>query len=137
METFYIWTMGCQMNKADSERLGSALEQLGLNSVAKANDADLVVFNPCVVRQGAEDKVANNLSLMRPLKKQRPDQVVALMGCMVGSKTEELKRRFPHVDLFMRPQQYEPLLNLVGEQLGIDWEGCGRSPPPRAPGNPT
>ena len=133
METFYIWTMGCQMNKADSERLGSALEQLGLHSVAKANDAALVVFNSCVVRQGAEDKVANNLSLMRPLKKQRPDQVVALMGCMVGPKTDELQRRFPHVDLFMPPQQYEPLLNLVGEQLGVDWEGCVGSLAPNLP----
>ena len=133
METFYIWTMGCQMNKADSERLGSALEQLGLYSVAKANDADLVVFNSCVVRQGAEDKVANNLSLMRPLKKQRPDQVVALMGCMVGPNTDELQRRFPHVDLFMRPQQYEPLLNLVGEKLGVDWEGCVGSLAPNLP----
>lgn len=121
------------MNKADSERLGSALEQLGLHSVTKANDADLVVFNSCVVRQGAEDKVANNLSLMRPLKKQRPDQVVALMGCMVGPKTDELQRRFPHVDLFMRPQQYDPLLNLVGEQLGVDWEGCVGSLAPNQP----
>lgn len=121
------------MNKADSERLGSALEQLGLHSVAKANDADLVVFNSCVVRQGAEDKVSNNLNLMRPLKKQRPDQVVALMGCMVGPKTDDLKRQFPHVDLFMRPQQYEPLLNLVGEQLGVDWEGCVGSLAPNQP----
>jgi tRNA-2-methylthio-N6-dimethylallyladenosine synthase len=133
METFYIWTMGCQMNKADSQRLGSALEQLGLHSVAKANLADLVVFNSCVVRQSAEDKVANNLDLMRPLKKQRPGQVVALMGCMVGPRTEDLSRRFPQVDLFMRPQQYGPLLELVGEQLGVDWEGCVGSLAPNRP----
>jgi tRNA-2-methylthio-N6-dimethylallyladenosine synthase len=133
METFYIWTIGCQMNKADSERLGSALEQLGLQSVERAADADVVVLNSCVVRQNAEDKVANNLSLMRPLKKQRPEQVVALMGCMVGPKTEDLHRRFPHVDLFMRPQQYEPLLDLVGERLSVDWEGCVGSLAPLRP----
>jgi tRNA-2-methylthio-N6-dimethylallyladenosine synthase len=133
METFHIWTMGCQMNKADSERLGSALEQLGLHSVAAATDADLVVFNSCVVRQSAEDKVVNNLSLMRPLKKQRPGQVVALMGCMVGPRTDELRRRFPHVDLFMRPQQYGPLLDLVGVRMGVAWEGCVGSLAPNRP----
>lgn len=121
------------MNQADSQRLGSALEQLGLHSVARANEADLVVFNSCVVRQGAEDKVANNLDLMRPLRKQRPGQVVALMGCMVGPRTEDLSRRFPHVDLFMRPQQFGPLLELVGEQLGVDWEGCVGSLAPNQP----
>ncbi len=112
------------MNKADSQRLGSALEQLGLNEVQRPKDADMVVFNSCVVRQNAEDKVANNLTLMRPVKNKRPDQVVALMGCMVGPKTEGLQRQFPWVDLFMRPQQYGPLLDLVGERIGVDWEGC-------------
>ena len=61
------------MNKADSDRLGSALEQLGLQEVERAGDADVVVLNSCVVRQNAEDKVANNLFQMRPVKKQRPE----------------------------------------------------------------
>ena len=112
------------MNKADSERLGSALEQLGLRSVDRASDADVIVFNSCVVRQSAEDKVVGAVTWVQPLKKQRPDRVVALMGCMVGSNTTELSRRFPHVDVFMRPQQYGPLLDLIGERLGLDWEGC-------------
>ena len=121
------------MNKADSDRLGSALEQLGLQEVERAGDADVVVLNSCVVRQNAEDKVANNLFQMRPVKKQRPEQVLALMGCMVGPKTEDLQKRFPHVDLFMRPQQYEPLLELVGERLSVDWEGCVGSLAPLHP----
>ena len=112
------------MNKADSERLGSALEQLGLRPVDRASDADLIVLNSCVVRQSAEDKVVGAVTWIKPLKKERPDRVVALMGCMVGAKTTELSRRFPHVDLFMRPQEYGPLLDLVGERLGLDWEGC-------------
>ena len=121
------------MNKADSDRLGSALEQLGLQEVERAGDADVVVLNSCVVRQNAEDKVANNLFQMRPVKKQRPEQVLALMGCMVGARTEDLQKRFPHVDLFMRPQQYEPLLELVGERLSVDWEGCVGSLAPLHP----
>ena len=74
------------MNKADSERLGSALEQLGLRPVLSASDADLIVLNSCVVRQSAEDKVVGAINGVQPLKKNRPDRVVALMGCMVGSQ---------------------------------------------------
>ena len=133
MESFYLWTIGCQMNKADSERLESALEQMGLRPVGAPDQADLVVLNSCVVRQQAEDKVVGNLTSMQPLKRQWPDRVVALMGCMVGAKTDELERRFPYVDVFMRPQEYAPLLDLVGERLGLDWEGCVGSLAPSHP----
>ncbi|MCH8989571.1 MAG: tRNA (N6-isopentenyl adenosine(37)-C2)-methylthiotransferase MiaB [Chloroflexi bacterium] len=124
MNSYYLWTIGCQMNTADSDRLGSALEQMGMQPVEKAADADVIVLNSCVVRQGAEDKVVSNLAWMAPLKKQQPQRIVALMGCMVGPKSDELARRFPYVDVFMRPQQFEPLLEMVGERLGVDWEGC-------------
>jgi len=124
MRSFHLWTIGCQMNTADSQRLGTALEQLGLRPVDRADDADVLVFNSCVVRQNAEEKVVGALTSVQPHKKKRPDRVVALMGCMVGAETKELKRRFPYVDVFMRPQQYGPLLELVGERLGLDWEGC-------------
>ncbi len=112
------------MNAADSQRLESALVQLGLHSVESPADADVLVFNSCVVRQQAEDKVVGNLTALAPLKKQNPQQVVALMGCMVGAKTDDLRRRFPHVDVFMKPQEYAPLLDLLGGRLGLDWEGC-------------
>ena len=124
MNSFHIWTIGCQMNTADSERLASALEQMGLESAESAKDADVVVLNSCVVRQSAEDKVVGNLGAVSRLKKQNPDTVIALMGCMVGPKTDQLARRFPYVDVFMRPQQFEPLLDLVGERTSVDWEGC-------------
>ena len=133
MQTYHIWTIGCQMNTADSERLGSALEQLGLTAAARPTDADVVVLNSCVVRQSAEDKVTGTLNLTQPLRKKRPDAVLALTGCMVGPRTEELQKRFPHVDLFLRPQQFEPLLDLVGERLGLDWQGCVGSLAPQQP----
>ena len=112
------------MNKADSERLASALEQLGLQAVDAPRDADVVVLNSCVVRQSAEDKVTGTLGMMKSIKSRRPGQVLALMGCMVSPKSDDLKARFPYVDTFMRPQQYEPLLDLLGERMGLDWEGC-------------
>ena len=124
MNNYYLWTIGCQMNTADSERLGAALERMGIQPVEKATEADVIVLNSCVVRQGAEDKVASNLAWMAPLKKDKPERIIALMGCMVGPKTDALSKRFPYVDVFMRPQQFDPLLEIVGERTGVDWEGC-------------
>ncbi len=121
------------MNTADSERLASALEQMGLESAEEAKDADIVVLNSCVVRQSAEDKVIGNLGAVSRLKREDPDRVIALMGCMVGPKSEQLARRFPYVDVFMRPQQFEPLLDLVGERMSLDWEGCVGSLAPTRP----
>ena len=124
MQSYYIWTIGCQMNKADSERLESALGQMGLSSVGSPSDADVIVLNSCVVRQSAEDKVVGMLGALKPVSQRAPDKVIALMGCMVGPKTAPLEKRFPHVDVFMRPQQYQPLIDLLGERMGIDPDGC-------------
>ena len=124
MQGYYIWTIGCQMNKADSERLESALGQMGLNPTRSPEEADVIVLNSCVVRQSAEDKVVGMLSSLKPIKQRNPDKIVALMGCMVGPKTGPLEERFPYADVFMRPQQYEPLLNLLGERMGFDPDGC-------------
>ncbi|MDE2968739.1 MAG: tRNA (N6-isopentenyl adenosine(37)-C2)-methylthiotransferase MiaB, partial [Chloroflexota bacterium] len=89
--SYHIWTIGCQMNKADSDRLADALEQLGLRPAPSAQHADVVVFNSCVVRQGAEDKVVGALGMAKGLKRQRPERIVALMGCMVGPKKDALE----------------------------------------------
>ena len=124
MNSYHIWTIGCQMNRADSERLESALDQMGLRSTPTPAEADVVVLNSCVVRQSAEDKVVGMLGSLRQVKDDSPDKVVALMGCMVGAKTDGLERRFPQVDVFMPPQQFQPLIELVGERTGIDPAGC-------------
>jgi tRNA-2-methylthio-N6-dimethylallyladenosine synthase len=69
---YHIWTEGCQMNVADSQRVASALEHLGYRPVQRADEADVIVLNTCVVRQSAEDKAYGRLSSLRPLKQQRP-----------------------------------------------------------------
>ena len=92
LSSYFIWTIGCQMNVADSERLESALLQLGLKNSLQPQDADVIVLNSCVVRQSAEDKVVGMLSSLKPLKSHRPDRVVALMGCMVGHDSGALKK---------------------------------------------
>jgi tRNA-2-methylthio-N6-dimethylallyladenosine synthase len=106
------------MNVADSERMSAALDRLGCTPTEEMEAADIIVLNSCVVRQGAEDKVAGRLSSLAGLKRQYPDRVIALMGCMVGPDTRDLKRRFPHVDCFMRPQEFGPLVRLVEAREG-------------------
>ena len=124
MDGYYIWTVGCQMNKADSERLESALGQMGLEPRQSPKEADVIVLNSCVVRQSAEDRVVGMMTSLKPLKQRKQEKVLALMGCMVGPRTDELEKRFPYVDVFMQPQQYQPLIDLLGERMDMDTEGC-------------
>ena len=124
MQSYHVWTVGCQMNKADSERLESALGQLGLSPGKSARDADVIVLNSCVVRESAEERVVGMLTHLKPVKQRDPDKVLALMGCMVGPRQDALAERFPYVDVFMQPQRYDPLIELLGERLGVDPEGC-------------
>ncbi len=119
MTSYHLWTVGCQMNVADSERLGLSLDQLGYESVGRAEDADIVVLNSCVVRQGAEDKVVGRLDSLKSYKKNNPDATIALMGCMVGPRTDALRERFPHVDFFMRPQDFTALVEFAAERQGL------------------
>ena len=110
MSQYYIWTIGCQMNKAESERLGSVFEQLGYQATAAAEKADIIVLNSCVVRQSAENRVINKLNALKSLKGLRPNLTLAVTGCLVNSEADQLKKRFPHVDYFFRPGDYPPWL---------------------------
>ncbi|MDA1256823.1 MAG: tRNA (N6-isopentenyl adenosine(37)-C2)-methylthiotransferase MiaB [Chloroflexi bacterium] len=124
MTTYHISTVGCQMNKADSERLASGFEQLGLSESDDLRTADVVVLNTCVVRQSAEDTATGVLGVLKKCKEADPKRRIAVMGCMVGPKTDELSRRFPQVDAWARPQQFGPILEMAGEVVGIDPDGC-------------
>ena len=111
---YHIWTIGCQMNTADSQRLGSELERLGYSFCERAEDADVVVLNTCVVRQKAEDKVYGRLGSLASIKAQRPGMVIGLMGCLVGHKPpKKLTQRFPDVDVFIPPSETSPLIDLL------------------------
>jgi tRNA-2-methylthio-N6-dimethylallyladenosine synthase len=94
------------MNKAESERLGSYLEQLGYQPIATAEEADLIVLNSCVVRQSAENRVVNKLNALRPLKESYPNLTLAVTGCLVNAELAQLKQRFPQVDYFFKPGDY-------------------------------
>jgi len=109
---YHLWTEGCQMNVADSQRVGSSLEHLGYTFTDKAEEADVIVLNTCVVRQSAEDKATGRLTSLSPLKKKNPKLVINLMGCMVGVRgAEKLRARFPFVDVFSPPSDPGPLIS--------------------------
>lgn len=115
---YNIWTVGCQMNEADSRRMAQQLEFAGLTPADSPGDADVVVLNTCVVRQQAENKAVGKLGAIQAIKNERPDLVIGLMGCMVGMReAPALKKRFPYVDVFMPPSETTPLLDYL-EQLG-------------------
>ena len=112
MKKYHIWTIGCQMNVADSTHVGAELEKLGYEPTADIDEAEVVVLNTCVVRQSAEDKAAGKLGSLKPWRKQNPDRTLALMGCMVGVKpAPALVESLPWVDVFMAPSQAQPLVD--------------------------
>jgi tRNA-2-methylthio-N6-dimethylallyladenosine synthase len=124
MKRYHIWTIGCQMNEADSAHVAAHLEALGYKPTPRADQADVIVLNTCVVRQSAEDKAVGHLNSLKPLKQRRPETVIALMGCLVGIKpSPKLRERFPFVDVFMPPSEPGPLVAyLTGRAL--DTEGA-------------
>ncbi|MBN1366938.1 MAG: tRNA (N6-isopentenyl adenosine(37)-C2)-methylthiotransferase MiaB [Dehalococcoidales bacterium] len=110
MPKYYIWTIGCQMNKVESERLGGLFEELGYQVTDIAEEADVIVLNSCVVRQHAEDKVINKLKNLKALKHARPQLKLAVTGCLVGPDIAGLKQILPHVDYFFKPGEFPPWL---------------------------
>lgn len=109
---YHIWTEGCQMNVADSQRVGSSLEHLGYTLTETIEEADVIVLNTCVVRQSAEDKAYGRVTSLAPLKKKNPNLVINLMGCMVGVRgAEKLRKKLPFVDVFSPPSDPGPLIS--------------------------
>jgi tRNA-2-methylthio-N6-dimethylallyladenosine synthase len=120
---YHIWTEGCQMNVADSQRVGSALESLGYQLTTAPGQADIIVLNTCVVRQSAEDKAVGRLYSLKPYKERRPNLVINLMGCMVGVKgSQHLQKRFPFVDVFSPPSDPGPLIAHLTQDESRDIE---------------
>ena len=130
MSGYFIWTIGCQMNKAESQRLAGCLDAAGYHQVGSPHEADLVVLNTCVVRQSAEDRVRGMLGQLKGLKRERPNTRILVTGCFVDSHIEGLKRRFPHVDFFFKPGAYPDFLTWAEEQgiPAINRPGLASSP---------
>ncbi len=113
MKKYNIITFGCQMNKADSERMAGVLENMGFEASEDPNEADLVLYNTCTIRDNAEQKVYSYLGRQAKRKHQQPDLTLVVAGCVAQQEGEKLLRRVPELDLVMGPQHANRLRDLL------------------------
>ncbi|MBI2776015.1 MAG: tRNA (N6-isopentenyl adenosine(37)-C2)-methylthiotransferase MiaB [Chloroflexi bacterium] len=112
---FYVWTLGCQMNRSDSEEMAGRLLAAGATEAPTMEAADLVVINTCAIRELAEQKVIGRQGYLNALKASNASLRVVLTGCAVRERDREgLERRFPAVDLFLRPDEEPELVDRLG-----------------------
>ena len=114
MPQYHLWTIGCQMNQAESRRIAGVLAAAGYEPVPHLDAADLVVLNTCVVRQSAEDRIIGTLGLLAGFKRERPELRIAVTGCFTARDRKALQKRFPHVDLFFGSGEYSALSDWIG-----------------------
>ncbi len=97
----FVRTYGCQQNVADSEKLKGMLEQMGCELTEEKEEADIIIFNTCAVREHAEDRVFGNVGALKSLKRKKPSLLIALCGCMMEQEhiAEKIYRSFPYVGL--------------------------------------
>jgi tRNA-2-methylthio-N6-dimethylallyladenosine synthase len=112
---FHVWTLGCQMNRSDSEEMAGRLLQAGCEEAVSLEAAELIVINSCAIREGAEQKVIGRQGQLARLKAANPGLRVVLTGCSVREPHRAgLRRRYPAVDLFLRPDEEPELVDRLG-----------------------
>src|SRR6266446_6254596 len=119
---YHVTTFGCQMNAHDSERIKGMLEELGLGEAPTADDADVVVFNTCTIREKPDTKLAAYLGDAAARKREDPERVIAVGGCYAEAQRERIFERYPFVDVAFGPGTIAHL----GEWLGAGGERVDR-----------
>src|SRR5215212_7543832 len=115
LPNFYVWTLGCQMNRSDSEEMAGRLLAAGCAEAPAMDAADLIVINTCAIREAAEAKVIGRQGELRKMKAANPSMRVVMTGCAVREMDRaRLDRRFPAVDLFLRPDEEPELVYRLG-----------------------
>ena len=113
MRRYHVTTFGCQMNAHDSERIKGMLESLGLGEAADREDADVLVFNTCTIREKPDTKLAAYLGEAASRKRRRPDTVVAVGGCYAEAQRERIFETYPFVDVAFGPGSIPHLGNWI------------------------
>ena len=100
-QTYHIVSMGCQMNERDSESVAGMLEAMGMTRAPVREEADLILYNTCCVRENAENKALGNVIWLKELKKKKPELMICVGGCMTQEKgmAQMMKQRYPFIDL--------------------------------------
>ena len=98
---YYIKTWGCQMNEEDSEKLSGMLKSIGYSKTDNLKEAGIIIYNTCCVRENAENKVFGNLGELKHLKKENPDLIIAICGCIMQQEgmADKILKKFPHVNI--------------------------------------
>jgi tRNA-2-methylthio-N6-dimethylallyladenosine synthase len=131
LPTFHVWTLGCQMNRSDSEEMAGRLLAAGCAEAVSMDTADLVVINTCAIREAAEQKVIGRQGHLKRLKAANPGMRVVLTGCAVReAERDGLRRRFPAVDLFLRPDEEPELVDRLGLASAQGAVGLATGPAP-------
>ncbi|MBL8503046.1 MAG: tRNA (N6-isopentenyl adenosine(37)-C2)-methylthiotransferase MiaB [Rhodocyclaceae bacterium] len=112
----YIKTFGCQMNEYDSDRMADVLAAEGIEKTDSPEDADVILFNTCSVREKAQEKVFHDLGRVRLLKRSKPDLVIGVGGCVASQEGDAIVRRAPYVDVVFGPQTLHRLPQLIRER---------------------
>ncbi|MBO4472559.1 MAG: tRNA (N6-isopentenyl adenosine(37)-C2)-methylthiotransferase MiaB [Clostridia bacterium] len=118
MYKYHIVTYGCQMNVHESEKIAGMLVELGYHAVSSPEEADLIVFNTCCIRDTAEKRAYGNIGALKPLKKKNPDLMIAVVGCMTQQKnaSNALLSKFPFVDIVLGTNSLDQLPILLQEK---------------------
>ena len=109
----YIETVGCQMNLLDSELVVASLRKQGYSLAKKASRADVILFNTCSVREHAEEKIYSALGRLKHIKRQHPEKVIGVIGCMAQNHQSKVFQRAPYVDLVVGPGQLHQIPDLI------------------------
>jgi tRNA-2-methylthio-N6-dimethylallyladenosine synthase len=113
MPAYHVTTFGCQMNVHDSERMRGMLESLGYEEAASREEADLILFNTCSIRESADNRFIGHLGEAKRLKSEDPERLVGVGGCWAQSVKDEVFRRFPFVDVAFGPGQIHKLAEFL------------------------
>src|SRR5881392_220075 len=136
--SFHVMTLGCQLTEHDSERMKGMLESLGHPEAHRREDADLILFNACSIREKADERFVAHLREAAALKRRDPERVIGVGGCWAQSVKDEVFRQFPFVDVAFGPGQVHKLAEfLTSDSLTaqgfFEFEGfAGRLPMKRA-----
>ena len=135
---YFITTFGCQLNVHESEKIAGILQELGFSEAETIEQADIIIFNTCAIRGGAEERALGNIGALKGLKKQNKEKIIVVCGCMTQKKetAEQIYKTFPFVDIilgtnnlhllkeFLERKETEKRILEISEHFDLSSENC-------------